>query len=47
LYREPSDGGKRSEFAARKIWYWHESEHVEVDDWRYLDLSELPTARSR
>ncbi len=38
-------GGRRSETAARKILFWPTTGRVEVDDARYLDLSNLTRGR--
>lgn len=42
LFRQTRVGGAPSEAAARKILYWPATNRAEVDDARFLDLSELP-----
>jgi hypothetical protein len=41
LWRQEQIGGARSHAAARQIWFWRGENRIEVDDARFIDLTQL------
>jgi hypothetical protein len=41
LWRQEQIGGPRSHAAARQIWFWRGENRIEVDDARFIDLTQL------
>lgn len=42
LWRQARAGARTSHAAARKIYYWRQSNRIKVEDARFLDLNQLP-----
>lgn len=45
LWRQPKVGGRTSKLVARKILYWRDSNRVEINGARELDITQIPTER--